>query len=256
MSIKKRVRNMLALLLAAVTLYFTLALPARAAAIADGSKSVTIAKKERNSFLKTTAGTAIGGSGYNYTTNDGITGTAYCINWGLALTNKSLEITGRYTASPKTMGAFANGYPQRTLDQFMELHGNQYPILFGLTEEEYVYATQIAIWATLGQLGVEGTDFSDGRVTIGNPTGGSEREKRVYTAVSIILSLARGWTKVLYTGMYVSSTEDAVDNAVELPYGMSLGEAAESGEGGIEYATIGGTEYFVRQYSIGSATST
>ena len=101
MTIKKKGSRLLALLLVVVTLFSTFAVTAQAATIADGSKSVTLEKKERNTYLKTTAGNAIGGSGYKYTTNDGITGVGYCINWGLALTSKSLEITGRYTASHK-----------------------------------------------------------------------------------------------------------------------------------------------------------
>ena len=256
MTIKKKGSRLLALLLVVVTLFSTFAVTAQAATIADGSKSVTLEKKERNTYLKTTAGNAIGGSGYKYTTNDGITGVGYCINWGLALTSKSLEITGRYTASPKTLGAFANGYPQRSLSDFLELYGNRYPALSGLTEEEFLYATQVAIWATLGQLGVEGTSFTAGRATIANPTGGTAQQIRVYTAITVILSHADGWTKPLYTGMYVSSNEDTLDNAVELPYDMSLQNAADAGEYGIEIATIGGTDYFVREFSIASATST
>lgn len=226
MTIKKKGQRLLALLLAVATIFSAFSISAQAATIADGSKSVTIAKKERHTYLKTTSGTAIGGSGYNYKTNDGITGVAYCINWGLALTGKSLEITGRYTASPKTMGAFANGFPQRSVADFLELYGEKYPNLTGFTEDEFLYATQLAIWATLGQLGIEGTAFTAGRVTIANPTNGTEQQKRVYTAITIILALASTWSKPLYTGMYVSSREDILDHAVELPYDMTLQNTA------------------------------
>ena len=74
MTIKKKGSRLLALLLVVVTLFSTFAVTAQAATIADGSMSVTLEKKERNTYLKTTAGNAIGGSGYKYTTNDGITG--------------------------------------------------------------------------------------------------------------------------------------------------------------------------------------
>ena len=95
-----RFHRLLALLLVVATLFSTFAMTAQAASISDGSKSCTIGKRDRHTYLKTTAGTSLGGSGYTYKTNDGVTGTAYCINWGLALTSKSLEITGRYTSSP------------------------------------------------------------------------------------------------------------------------------------------------------------
>lgn len=251
-----RFHRLLALLLVVATLFSTFAVTAQAASISDGSKSCTIGKRDRHTYLKTTAGTSLGGSGYTYKTNDGITGTAYCINWGLALTSKSLEITGRYTASPKTIGAFANGYPQRSVADFLNIYGEKYPAIQELTQDEYLYATQAAIWATLGQIAVQGTAFTKGRATIAKPTGGTAQQLRVFTVIEIILHNANGWTKPLYTGMYVSSTENTLAPNVELPADFTLENAADAGEYGIEMETIDGTDYFTRTFSIASATST
>ena len=55
-----------------------------------------------------------------------------------------------YTATPQTLGALANGYPQRPLEDFIALNKDAHPILENLTRIEYVAATQAAVWATLG----------------------------------------------------------------------------------------------------------
>ena len=112
--------RLLAALLAVCTM-FSVCLPAQAATIADGSKTVTVHNDTRHNYLTTTAGNTIGGGYRYYKTNDGITGPAYCIDWGLAMvpSSKRLTIAGRYLSSPKTMGAFANGYPQRSLADFL-----------------------------------------------------------------------------------------------------------------------------------------
>lgn len=106
---------------------------------------------------------------------------------------KRLQITGRYDRNPQTMGAFANGYPQRTLDQFKSLHPEIQGIA-NLTQDEYAYATQLAIWATCGQLSVPGTNFSSGRAALVKPTSDAQKI-RVYESVVAILKLAQGWTK-------------------------------------------------------------
>lgn len=151
MQIKKQMNRILSLLLAVVTLFSLAATPAMAAVVpsqnkslGDGSSNVTIKIGTRLNILGKSTGGSIGGSGWTYTSNDGITGPAYCVNWGLNAVSpsKKLEITGRYDRSPKTMGAFANGYPQRTLEQFKELHSGIQGI-DKLTETEYAYATQI-----------------------------------------------------------------------------------------------------------------
>ena len=70
----------MALILTALMLIGLFPMSAFAATLADGSATATISLGKRNYFLKTTAGTSLGASAYKYTTNDGVTGSAYCIN--------------------------------------------------------------------------------------------------------------------------------------------------------------------------------
>ena len=248
--------RLLAALLAVCTM-FSVCLPAQAATIADGSKTVTVHNDTRHNYLTTTAGNTIGGGYRYYKTNDGITGPAYCIDWGLAMvpSSKRLTIAGRYLSSPKTMGAFANGYPQRSLADFLELYSGDYPMLNGLTEDELAYATQIAVWASLGQIGVEGTSFTAGRATI--PAQSNDAQKvRVYTAVTIILKNADSWSKPLYTGMYLRTEKNKLGNVLEIEDGNSLETAAERNLQGIQKENIGGREYYTREFWAASATST
>ena len=213
---KKRI---IALMLAVITVFGMLSIPTSAATISDGSKTCSVQNGPYHRYLSTTAGNTVGGGYRHYKTNDGITGPAYCIDWGLAMApaNKQLAIS-RYTSSPKTIGAFANGYPQRTLEEFLKLHLSDNPALKGLTEDEYAYATQVAVWATLGQLGVEGTSFTAGRATIAKPTNDAQKV-RIYTALSIVLRLANGWDKQLYSGMYLRSEENALGATLEIQDG-------------------------------------
>lgn len=246
-------RRFLSLVLAIVTL-LSLMIPAQAATIADGSSTCRVSLTDRKYYLKTTSGTSMGASAYAYTTNDGVQGAAYCINWGLHLTSKSLAIKGKYTASPQTIGAFATGYPQRSLADFLKIYGGDHE-LTGLTEEEFKYATQLAVWATLGQLGVAGTMFTAGRDTIAAPTG-SVQKQRVYTALTIILYNASFWTKPLSAGMYIRAKEDKLGNTVEIEAGDTLEQAAKDHTYGISRETIDGQEYYTRPFIAASATST
>lgn len=106
--------RLLALVLV-VCMAFGLGISAQASSIADGTKTCTVALGMRNNFLVTTAGTTLRAGDYTYTTNDGLTGAAYCIDHGLDYTDRVLPVTGKYTASPATAGAFANGYPQHSV---------------------------------------------------------------------------------------------------------------------------------------------
>lgn len=134
---RTKLKHRIVALALAVCSVLGMCVTAEAASIADGSKTATISLEERHTYLTTTAGTALGATSYEYKTNDGLTGPAYCIDHGLAWTNKALPITGKYTTSPQTAGVFANGSPQHTLETFLELYEEQYPILASLTEDEY-----------------------------------------------------------------------------------------------------------------------
>lgn len=193
-------KRALSLFLALLMTLSLLSVGASASTIEDGSKTAYMTLGPGHFYLKTTAGTSLGAWGYTYTTNDGLTGPAYCVNHGLHFTSRTLPIDGKYTASPKTAGVFANGYPQHSLDTFLGLYLSQNAILSGLTEEEYAYATQLAIWATLGQLGIDGTPFTAGREQIVQPTGDTQ-QARVFRAVQLLLNVANAWTLVPQTGM-------------------------------------------------------
>ncbi len=186
--IKMRTRT-ISLFLVLVTALGLLPISAFAGSIADGSKTCTVAMQERSYFLTTTYGTRLGGAAYRYTTNDGISGPAFCLDHGLNLTYRALPITGKYNSNPQTVGAFANGYPQHSIETFLHLNLASNPILEGLTEAEYAYATQLALWGTLGQLSVPGTPFNSGREVVAEPVAGTN-QARVFRTVQLILIAA------------------------------------------------------------------
>lgn len=255
--------RLLSMLLAVMTLFSLAAAPAFAAvsldnsgSLADGSSSVTIQKGTQLHILDKSTGGSIGGSYWAYTSDQGVTGPAYCVNWGLNMVSpsKRLEITGSYDRNPKTMGAFANGYPQRTLEQFKELHPDIQGIA-NLTTEEYAYATQLAIWATCGQLAVADTAFTAGRASLVKPTSDAQ-QIRVYESVVEILKLANSWTKQLYTGLYFHMEKDQLGSSLTIHNIAGLDGAAEAGQDGVQKETINGTEYYTRLMYVDSATST
>lgn len=252
---KKSLKQRLIAAALAVCTVLSMGIPANAASIADGSKTCTVALAPVHTYLQTTAGTWLRACGYDYTTNDGLTGPAYCIDHGLAYTGKVLPITGKYEASAKTAGAFANGYPQHSLDTFLGLHLAENPILSGLTEYEYRYATQVAVWATLGQLAVDGTQFTDGRERLSQPSGDTQQE-RVFRAVQVILDFAKNWDRIYKTGMYIRTEENALGGNTSLPSNMTLEAVANENIGGIRLETIAGVTYYTKDYYVASATST
>ena len=200
----KRFNRLLSMLLVVATLFGMMALPANAASLGN-SGTVTIQQAGYGNYLSRTSGGTIGGGYWKYTSNDGLTGTAYCVNHGLKGVSPSKALTVQeYNRNPQTMGAFANGYPNRTLEQFKELHADDVRGIANLTEDEYKYATQAAVWATCGQLAVPGTSFTAGRETLAVPTSDAQKI-RVFDSVKAILRLANGWTKYLYTGIVSAS---------------------------------------------------
>lgn len=261
---KHKKHRFLSMLLAVATTLSLAAFPVSAAEVApapdkslgDASTSVTISKGTNLHVLSKSTGGTIGGSAWTYTSNDNITGPAYCVNWGLGMVSptKRLQITGRYDRNPQTMGAFANGYPQRTLEQFKSLHPEIQGIA-NLTTDEYAYATQLAIWATCGQLSVPGTNFSSGRAALVKPTSDAQ-QIRVYESVVAILKLAQGWTKQLYTGLYFHMEKNSLGNTLTVNDEDGLAGAAQKGVAGIRKETINGKEYYTRLMYVDSATST
>ena len=247
--------RIVALFLAALALIGLLPMAAGASTIADGSATCEVVPiNQRQFLLTTTAGKRLGAFAYRYTTNDGLSGTAYCIDHVLNMTQHTLEIRGEYTASPATAGAFANGYPQHSLETFLGRFPNE-TILNGLTENEYAYATQIAVWATLGQLGVEGTIFTAGSEFVAQPVGDAQ-QMRVFRAVQLILNTARQWDRIYHTGMYIRLENDALGGNISIPADMTLEFAADQEQYGIKREVINGTAYYTREYILASATST
>lgn len=247
--------RILSLLLAVATLASLFTLPASAASLND-SGTVTIQQAGYGKYLTKSTGGTIGGGYWRYTSNDGLTGTAYCVNHGLKGVSPSKALTVQeYNRNPKTMGAFASGYPNRTLEQFKELHQNNVRGVSGLTEDEYKYATQLAIWATCGQLAVPGTSFTAGSETLTVPTSDAQ-QIRIFDSVKAILQLANGWSKHLYTGLSIRAEEDRDIRGVDVLNEYGLEGAAADNEDGIKKETINGREYYTRIMYVASATST
>ena len=253
MRLSRKMKSLLALALAVVMVVGLVPHGANAQTIADGSKTATFSRTGRYYYLNTTKGTRLGVTTSVYTTNDGLTGPAYCIDHGLDYTSKSLEIRGAYDGHPETAAAFAQGYPQHSLETFLGRYPSE-TLLNGLTESEYAYATQLAIWATLGQLAVEGTRFTSGRETIAQPVG-DEQQIRVFRAVQLICESAN-WDGIPKTGMYIRAEENELGANVALPADMTLDSAAKQGRYGIKKESIGGKEYYTREYTFASCTST
>ena len=167
--------------------------------ISDGNSTyVTIAKGYYGSYIHTTDGKRIGARNWIYTTNDGITGPAFCVNHNLSAVDSStrLTIAGLFTSSPQTAGAFAGGYPQRSLEDFLSIHLGDYPELAGMTENEYANATQFSIWATLGQLAIDGTDFNQGseRIPVQTEPGAPTRNSFKRSALGSNFSVKPQYT--------------------------------------------------------------
>ena len=149
----------------------------------------------------------------------------------------------------------ANGYPQHSLDTFLGLYLNTNSILNGLTEDEYAYATQVAVWAALGQLAVDGTAFTSGRERIAQPTGDTQK-MRVFRAAQLILDVAKSWTFIPKTGMYICAEDGKLGANVSVPGDMTLDYAADNEQYGFKRETINGVSYYTREYTFASATST
>ena len=248
-------KKVISMLLAAA-MVLGLMVPLAGAATLQTSSSVTVSTSSRGEYLSKSTGGTIGGGYWEYTSNDGIQGTAYCVNWGLLGPSSSKRLPLQaYNRSPHTMGAFANGYPQRSLEQFKELHAGDVRGIADLTEAEYQYATQVAVWATCGQLAVPGTTFTAGRASVVVPTSDAQ-QIRIYDSIVAILHQASSWTQTLYTGMYLRAEENEDIRGVEIVHRSGLEGAAQNGLDGIQKETIGGTKYYTRTLYVASATST
>lgn len=248
-------RGVFAFLLFLSVIFSLFTVPTFASSIQDGATTATMSLGHRETILETSAGTRLRACAYNYTTDNGLSGTAYCIDHGLDFTSKTLPIDGKYLSSPVTAGVYANGYPSHSLSVFLGLFLPDNPILSGLTESEYQYATQLAIWASLGQLGIAGTNFTNGREYIEQPTGDTQ-QMRVFRAVQLLLWAGKRWDRVYQTGMYIRTEPDLLGGNVAIPADMTLDFAANQERYGFKRETINGTAYYTHEYYVASATST
>ena len=258
-AVKYKRSRVLAFLLAVITLLSVIPIaPVNAETLSDGKSTyVTIKLNETHHILETVGGTRLQGQSWTYTSDTGIQGPAYCINWGLKkpAENKKILITGKYTATPQTIGAFAGGYPQRSLEDFISINKNDHPLIANLTREEYVTATQVAIWTTLGQLRIEGTQWDSGRDTLLIPTD-DPSAIRAYEALKIILYNASFWTKPLNAGMHIRLGRNEAGNVLNIEDANGLIGAEQNGMYGIKKESVDGTEYYTRTFVASSATST
>lgn len=141
--------------------------------------------------------------------------------------NKALTLQ-EYNRNPQTMGVFANGYPMRTLEQFKELHPDDVRGITNLTEDEYKYATQVAVWASCGQLSVPGTSFTAGRAALVEPTADAQKI-RVYDSVKAMLKYSAHWMKNLYTGLSIRAEEGKDVRGVEVLNEYGLSDSPDAG---------------------------
>lgn len=195
-----------------------------------------------------------------YSSSEGVAGPAACIELGVTTPPDGtiLKVMEAYVSSPKTAGAFASGFPQTSVAEFLSLHQAANPQLSSLTEVEFSYATLLSVWASLGQLAVNGTPFTATRgktITVKTSASGAQTY-RVYTALKIILETANTWEQIPLDGLMVRTETDRAGSAHEVvSTNKSLQKIAEFGEQGIQLETINGVEYITRKYIVSSATS-
>ena len=145
--------------------------------------------------------------------------------------------------------------PQRSLEDFIKINSGDWPIIANLTREEYACATQLAVWASLGQLAVEGTDFTSGRATLAIQNDDPQKA-RIYKALEIILYNASFWDRPLQTGMQIRLGREEAGNILNIEHAEGISGAEEQGAYGIKKEMINGAEYYTRPFVASSFTST
>lgn len=79
---KKHCGKRLTSLVLLLSMLFSMFTTVSAETLSDGkAKTVTIQMNEKFDFLETTNGNRLSGYSWSYTTDTGIQGPAYCINW-------------------------------------------------------------------------------------------------------------------------------------------------------------------------------
>ena len=247
----------LLLVVAIVVSMIVMATPVAAASISDyPAVNVRIRSETPHTYLDVRSGDStwpLSARIWSYATADAaIEGPAYCMNHNEGYPSGYIPVnTTPYTANPTMTAAFANGYPLVPLGNFTMLH----PETSGLTEDEFGYATQVAIWAALSQLGVEGTSFTGGSETVIRPT--DPDKLRVYNAVVAILTSASGGSGSggsTSVGIRIRAGAGSDSDTVDLGSELSIAAAALTNAEGIQTESIAGRQYYTREYVLISSS--
>lgn len=182
MQMHKRKTKALSLLLALIMALTLLPTASFAASIGDGSKTCTVTKNARHTFLTTTVGTRLGATAYNYTTNDGLNGPAYCIDHGLNHASGTLTITGMYIrTAPDSLGGNISIPADMTLEFAADngQYGIKREVIGGVSYYtiEYIFASatstyysgyNIELWADGAPSGAIFTDLDNNELPRGS----------------------------------------------------------------------------------------
>ncbi|MCI8857539.1 MAG: Cys-Gln thioester bond-forming surface protein, partial [Clostridiaceae bacterium] len=209
---KHKLKRLLSSVLAAATMFSSFAgvIP-KAAAFSGGDSITLVYENDKQSYLREQKG----GSWVNlpihecYAVENGEKFQSFCMDHGKHGIHEVSPTTNRhtyildpgsgYTQNPKAVGVIMRGCGRLTLQSFL----NQFSsVPRDLTEDEYRYATQTAIWAALGQLSVSGTAFTSGNAVQISPSYGTEGA-RVMAAVKALLNYANTIDHNYYVGMYL-----------------------------------------------------
>ncbi len=255
---KQKLKRLLSSVLASATVFSSLAgtLP-RAGAISGGDTVTLIYENDKQTYLREQKN----GSWVSlpihegYALENGEKLQVYCMDHGkhgiheiAPSTNKHtyiLDSGSGYTQNPKAVGVIMRGSGRLSLQSFL----NQFTdVPRDLTEDEYRYATQTAMWAALGQLSVSGTAFTSGNAVQVSSSYGTQGE-RVMAATRALLNYAKNIDHNYYVGMYLRHGPDHSKNGV-IDWSPTSGTElnAENKE------THDGEEYYTQEIKVASAS--
>lgn len=256
---KHKLKRLLSSVLAATTMFssFAGAIP-QAAALSGGDSVTLIFDEDKQNYLREKkGGTWVSLPIHEcYAEEQGEKLLSYCMDHGKHGIHEVAPSTNRhtyildsdtgYTQNPKAVGVIMRGSGWLTLQSFL----NQFPsVPRDLTEDEYRYATQTAIWAALGQLSVSGTAFTSGNEVQVSSSYGTEGA-RVMAAVKALLSYANTINHNYYVGMYLQhgASHDQTGVIDWSPTGGGSDLNAEDTE------THDGEEYYTQEVKVASAS--
>ena len=108
----------------------------------------------------------------------------------------------------------------------------------------------------MDQLAVEGTAFTKGKTTLAKPTSNAQKI-RTFSVIKIILYNASPWDRILKNSMIIRNEKDNEDGrGIDIQLKEGLAEAVEQKAYDIKLETINGKEYYTREFTAASGTST